>query len=132
MRSFRSLTALVLISVCLGFSQTRAQSGDSLYDSYKQTTAAQTEIDPLIGIWSGSMCTKRILLAVTRNDEQNGFELKAVILNGKEVGYGFKNADTWFYVSHLAAAGVYEGKTVYRSRFFKNWFPNRLVMQSDN
>ena len=108
------------------------QKAEDVYETYKQTTVAQAQADPLIGIWSGSLCAKTLLLAVVRNDEQNGFKLKAVLLNGKEVGYGFKNADTWFYVSPLAVAGVYEGKTLYRNRFFKNWYPNRVVMTSEN
>lgn len=132
MRRLVLFSAPALICICLVTSQTVAQGGEDVYEAYKKITATQAQDDPLIGIWSGSLCTKRILLAVVRNDEQNGFELKAVLLNGKEVGYGFKNADTWFYVSHLAAAGVYEGKTVYRNRFFKNWYPNRVVMTSDS
>jgi hypothetical protein len=106
------IVTVVMLCLGVGSSLAFAQSDDELYETYKKTTVAQSDDDPLIGIWSGSMCTKRILLAVVRNDESNGFDLKAVLLNGKEVGYGFKNADTWFYVSHLAAASVYEGKTV--------------------
>ena len=132
MRRSLFLSTVALVSLCLMPSQTAAQAGVDIYQTFKKTTAAQAESDPLIGIWSGSMCTKRIVLAVVRNDEQNGFALKAVLLNGKEVGYGFKNADPWFYVSPLAAPGVYEGKTVYRNRFFKNWFPNRIVLNSEN
>ena len=127
-----STAAITFFSLFLCTPHTTAQRADEIYTVYKQTTIAQAQDDPLIGIWSGSLCTKRILLAVINNDEQNGYKLKAVLLNGKEVGYGFKNGDTWFYVSPLAAAGVYEGKTVYRNRLFKNWFPNRVVITNEN
>src|SRR4051794_19700546 len=108
--NIRRLFLLTLIAICLaaGLSLAAAQSNQELYETYKKTTTAQADTDPLIGIWSGSMCAKRIILAVIRNDESNGFDLKAVLLNGKDVGYGFKNGDSWFYVSHLAATGMYE------------------------
>jgi S1-C subfamily serine protease len=130
----RLLLFVIVVTVCLSvdLSWASAQSRNELYETYKKTTVAQADDDPLIGIWSGSMCTKKILLAVIRNDDKNGFDLKAVLLNGKEVGYGFKNSDTWFYVSHLAASGVYEGKTVYRNRLFKNWYPNRVALTTEN
>src|SRR5258706_3961531 len=132
MRPPLSRAAIAVLSLCLVATQTRAQRADEVYAAYKNITVEQANENPLIGIWSGSLCTKRILLAIVLNDEQNGFELKAVLLNGNEVGYGFKNADTWFYVSPMAVAGVYEGKTVYRNRLFKNWYPNRVVMTSEN
>jgi S1-C subfamily serine protease len=110
----------------------RDQIAGDVYELYRRVTIDQANENPLIGIWSGSLCAKPILLAVIRNDEKNGFDLKAVLLNGKEVGYGFKDADPWFYVSPLAVAGVYQGKTVYRNRLFKNWYPNRIVMMDEN
>jgi S1-C subfamily serine protease len=123
---------IVAISLTLVLKTALAQRAEDVYEAHKRLTDAQASEDPLIGIWSGSMCGKRIVLAVIRNDEQNGYRLKAVLLNGKEVGYGFKNADSWFYVSAVAVAGVYEGKTLYRNRFFKNWYPNRVVMTGDD
>lgn len=86
----RLILFLAALAFCLagGLSQATAQSSEELYETYKKTTSSQADSDPLIGIWSGSMCTKRIVLAIIRNDESNGFHLKAVLLNGKEVGYG--------------------------------------------
>jgi S1-C subfamily serine protease len=124
--------AIAVLSLCLVAPQTWAQKAEDVYAAYKNITTEQANENPLIGIWSGSLCTKRILLAIVLNNEQNGFKLKAVLLNGNEVGYGFKNADTWFYVSPMAVEAVYEGKTLYRNRLFKNWYPNRVVMTSEN
>src|SRR5688572_26162409 len=112
----RSICGLIaVISLTLVFTTALAQKAEDVYEAHKKMTEAQASEDPLIGIWSGSICGKRIVLAVVRNEEQNGYRLKAALLNGKEVGYGFKNGDSWFYVSPVAVEGVYEGKTLYRN-----------------
>jgi S1-C subfamily serine protease len=130
---WRATRWLLLLTIVVTLpSNAFTQKGADTYGTYRQITAAQAEDDALIGIWSGSLCGKRIVLAVVRNEEQNGYRLKAVLLNGKEVGYGFRDADTWFYVSPLAAPRVYEGTTLYRNRFFKNWYPNRVVLTDEN
>jgi S1-C subfamily serine protease len=104
-----------------------------LYDEYLRRTIAQAPENSLIGIWSGSLCGKRIILAIVLNDDRKeDHKLKAVLLNGDQVGYGFNNGDPWFYVSPVAVDGVYEGRTVYRNRLFKKWYPNRVVMSSEN
>src|SRR5260221_858745 len=128
MRPPLSRAAIAVLSLCLVATQTRAQRADEVYAAYKNITVEQANENPLIGIWSGSLCTKRILVAIVLNDEQKGFQLKAVLLNGNEVGYGFKNADTWFYVSPMAVAVVYEGITVFGSRLVTNWYPTCVQM----
>jgi S1-C subfamily serine protease len=128
-RSFLTLSfGLVL---CLTAIVPAQKNDQNLYAEYAKKASEQSQYDPLIGIWSGSMCGKRIILAVIRADEK-GTSLQAFVTNGKDVGYGFKNGDVWFLVSPLVTSGVYEGKTVYRSRFFKNWYPNRVVMTSED
>jgi len=108
------------------------KTGD-LYGDYVKRTRDQAGENLLIGIWSGSLCGRRIVLAIVANDNpKEGYRLRAVLLNGKEVGYGFINGDEWFYVSPMATEGVYEGRTIYRNRLFKSWHPNRVVMTGEN
>jgi S1-C subfamily serine protease len=149
MRTFLLLLALLLSSPIIALPSRASQpkssassgsmvaaQGDKaagLYEEYLKRTTAQASKDSLIGIWSGSLCGKRIILAVVLNDDpREGNKLKAVLLNGKEVGYRFDNGDPWFYVSPAAVQGVYEGKTVYRNLLFKRWYPNRVVMSAEN
>jgi S1-C subfamily serine protease len=128
-RSFLAFSfGLVL---CLPVIARAQKDNQNLYEEYAKKAAQQSQFDPLIGIWSGSMCGKRIVLAVIRADE-TGSSLQAFVINGKEVGNGFKNGDAWFEVSRSVTRGVYEGKTVYRTRFFKNWYPNRVVMTNED
>jgi hypothetical protein len=100
-------------------------------------TFAQNEDDPLIGVWSTNMCGKPIVLSIAANDEEAKskfaeYKLKATLINGREVGYGFKNGDAWSYLSPMAAPGVYEGKTLYRNLLFKKWVPTRIRMADVN
>jgi S1-C subfamily serine protease len=121
--------ALLFIHPATGFGQEKSQR---LYDDYAKKVIEQSPDDLLIGIWSGSLCGKRIVLAVVHSEDKRPNILEAVLLNGKEVGYGFKDGDAWFFVSHVATRGVYEGKTLYRNRLFKNWYPNRVVMTGED
>jgi S1-C subfamily serine protease len=99
--------------------------------------AQERQNDLLIGIWATNMCGKPVVLKVALNDENAkssfaGYKYKAVLLNGREVGYGFKDGDDWFYLSPMATPGVYEGKTIYRNRLFKKWFPTRILVSDVN
>ena len=86
----------------------------------------------LIGMWSGSQCGLRMEIAIVLNDEESPYKLKAVILNGKQIGYGFFDGHPWFYASPTALPGAYEGYVTYRNVLFQRWFPTRIVMQGPN
>jgi len=53
------------------------------------------------------------------------------MLNGKEVGYGFKMPIPGSNVSHLAAGRRYEGKTSIGTMIFQELYPNPLVLTSE-
>jgi S1-C subfamily serine protease len=127
--SFVTLISLLIFFPSAAFAQQKSQQ---LYEDYAKKVIEQSQDDPLIGIWSGSLCGKRIILAVVHSEDKRANVLEAVLLNGKDVGYGFKDGDAWFFVSHVATRGVYEGKTLYRTRLFKNWYPNRVVMTGED
>lgn len=144
MRSFASICAsrklLALgLMFSLGCTSTRladpatsAGRPSQLYEDFRARVAAQVADDPLIGIWSGGQCGFSVVLAVVRNDEGTPHQLKAVILNGSEVGYGFFDGHPWFYASPLAAPGTYEGRITYRNVLWQRWFPTRIVMSGQN
>lgn len=127
--SFGLCLAVLLFFSSAAFAQQKSQQ---LYDEYSKKALEQSQDDALIGVWSGSLCGKRIILAVVHSEDKRPNILEAVLLNGKEVGYGFKDGDAWFFVSHVATRGVYEGTTLYRNRLFKNWYPNRIVMTAED
>lgn len=103
-----------------------------ILQEFRARVSAQASEDPLIGIWSGGQCGFSVVLAVVRNDEETPYKLKAVILNGSQVGYGFSDGHPWFYVSPLVAPGTYEGRITYRTVFRQFWFPTRILMSGQN
>src|ERR1700730_13524826 len=81
-RRARSLLALSFALVlCLPVIVFAQKDDQNLYEGYAKKAAEQSHFDPLIGIWSGSMCGKRIVLAVIRADEK-GISLQAVVITG--------------------------------------------------
>lgn len=100
----------------------------SIDEEFLKRVEDETGKDPLIGIWSGTQCGRTVLLAVLLNDEGTPYKLKALILNGDQMGYGYHDGDPWFYVAPLALESTYQGTVSYRSRFFSRWFPTQIVM----
>jgi S1-C subfamily serine protease len=103
-----------------------------LIEEYRPQVAAQAKEDPLIGMWSGLYCGVNVVLAVVRNDEETPYKLKGVILNGSQLGSGYSDGDTRFYVNPLAEKGLYEGIVTYRNVIIRRWFPTRVVMKGSN
>jgi S1-C subfamily serine protease len=103
-----------------------------LMEEYRPKITAQAKEDPLIGMWSGLYCGVNVVLAVVRNDEGTSYKLKAVILNGSELGSGYSDGDPRFYVNPLAEKGLYEGIVTYRNVFIRRWFPTRVAMRGPN
>jgi S1-C subfamily serine protease len=103
-----------------------------LMEKYRPQITAQAKEDPLIGMWSGLYCGVNVVLAVVRNDEGTPYKLKAVILNGSQLGSGYSDGDPRFYVNPLAEKGLYEGIVTYRNVLIRRWFPTRVVMKGPN
>jgi S1-C subfamily serine protease len=135
---------LVRPALCLGASLLLHQAGagqsallaQSATDLYKQAVVYQSGADPLIGVWYGSACGKRIVLAVVLNEhptpENREFKLKKLVLNGGELGHGYRDADVVGYLSPLKSPGVYEGVAGYRLKAADQWFPQRAFLVEPN
>lgn len=122
------LFSLSCTSTLPGGSTAQVERPSILYEEFRARAAGQAADDPLIGIWSGGQCGFSVVLAVVRNDDETPYKLKAVILNGSQVGYGFFDGHPWFYASPLAAPGTYEGRITYRNVLWQRWFPTRILM----
>ncbi|HCX28643.1 MAG TPA: hypothetical protein DHU55_02550 [Blastocatellia bacterium] len=60
--------ALILLLPGIALGQ---QKAEGLYEEYAKKASEQLQDDPLIGIWSGSVCGKRYVLAVVRGREKD-------------------------------------------------------------
>ena len=107
-------------------------SVSKVFNEYRLKITAQSKEDPLIGIWSGAQCGFSVVLAVVLNDEGTPYKLKAVLLNGSQIGYGYFDGHPWFYVNPSIEKGIYEGTITYRNALFQRWFPTSLIMNGRN
>jgi S1-C subfamily serine protease len=120
---------MVLLSGC-------AQPQDYLTEDKRIVALESIErnraIDPLVGLWESSYAGIRVQVGV---DTVGGTPraLRAVVMNGSEVGFGFYDGHPWFQVDYISHDGVYAGKSCYQNVWrVESWFPNTIEMTSSD
>ena len=96
----------------------------------EESMSKNKDKNPLIGTWRTSFAGVEMKVAVDFNTGE-GEKLKAVLLNGDEVGFAFYNGHPSFYVSPTAQKNVYTGKMCYQNSFgVEKWFSTKIILKN--
>lgn len=132
MKNFALMVNMVVIVVLLGCAKPQDYLTEEKGQEFKESVRQNEDKYPLIGIWQSSYGGIEARIAVNLYS-QGEEKLKAVVLNGDEVGFAFYNGHPWFYVSPSAKEGIYVGKACYQNIYgIEYWFPTKIVLSGSD